>query len=148
MPRQPRQTPESHVPTAILDSEAVAALAQPKERGSAARRAQAVLEVVERLGGYAIVPAPVVAEVSRGPRRRAAVDHVLNRLPVVATDRAVAQHAGALLQRHSLGSEHAIDAFVVATAARAGSAVILTADADDLGRLASGNSAIAIHGLT
>lgn len=47
---------------AVLDSEALAVLAFPRERGRAARRAQAVLVAVQRLGGRAWVPAPVIAE--------------------------------------------------------------------------------------
>src|SRR5437867_1812223 len=77
-------------PLVVLDSEALSALAAPKERGVAARRAQAVLEAVERRGGIARVPAPVLAEVSRG-RRRAGIDRVLRGARVVPTDRAIAE---------------------------------------------------------
>jgi hypothetical protein len=46
-----------------------------------------------------------------------------------------------------LDSRHAIDAFVVATAAVIGRAVILTVDAGDLGRLAQGIPSVAVHPL-
>lgn len=120
---------------AILDSEALSVLARPGERTRAARRAQAVLVAVERLGGGARVPAPVIAEVARSAARRSAVDRVLNQLPVVDTSREVAARAGAMLGHHGLDSCHAIDAFVVATALAARPAVVLTGDPDDIERL-------------
>ncbi|MGH3753455.1 MAG: type II toxin-antitoxin system VapC family toxin [Pseudonocardiaceae bacterium] len=126
--------PEAPV-LAVLDSEALAAVAFPRERGRAGRRAQAVLVAVERLGGRACVPAPVVAEVARSASRRTGVDRVLLRLPVADTDRAVATRAGDLLGRHGLDSCHAVDAFVAATALGARPAVVLTGDPDDLARL-------------
>lgn len=147
MPRRPERQPHPNVPTAVLDSEALAAVASPNERGAAARRAQAVLEAVERRGGRAVVAAPVLAEVSRGPRRRAAVDRVLSRLPVIPTDRAVAERAGTLLENHRLDSRHAVDAFVVATAAGLGHSVILTGDSLDLSTLAAEHLAVAIQQL-
>jgi hypothetical protein len=52
------------------------------------------------------------------------------------TDR-IARRAGALLARHRLGSEYAVDAFVVAIALELPSAVIATGDAGDIGRLSS-----------
>lgn len=124
-------------PVAVLDAEALSVLASPKERGVALRRAQAVLEAIERRAGYAIVPAPVLAETSRTRARRAAVDRVLRRVQVVPTDRAIAETAGVLLEAAGMGSANAIDAFVVATAAQTPAAVVLTADADDLGPLAA-----------
>jgi len=126
--------PEAPV-LAVLDSEALAALAFPRERGRAGRRAQAVLVAVERLGGRACVPAPVIAEVARSASRRAGVDRVLRWLPVVDTDRVVATRAGHLLGRNGLDSCHAVDAFVAATALAAAPAIVLTGDPDDLGRL-------------
>jgi predicted nucleic acid-binding protein len=85
--------PEAPV-LAVLDSAALAALAFPRERARASRRAQAVLVAVERLGGRACVPAPVIAEVARCASRRTGVDRVLRQLPIVDTDRAIATLAG------------------------------------------------------
>jgi hypothetical protein len=90
--------PEAPV-LAVLDSEALAALAFRRERGRAGRRAQAVLVAVERLGGRACVSAPVIAEVARSASRRTGVDRVLRQLPVVDTDRPVATLAGHLMSR-------------------------------------------------
>jgi predicted nucleic acid-binding protein len=132
---------------AVLDAEAVSVLASPKERGSASRRAQAVLHAIERRGGYGVVPAPVLAETSRTRGRRTAVDRVLRRLPVVPTDRPIAEQAGVLLVAAGMGSAAAANAFVAATAAQMPAAVILTGDADDLGRLSSRLTNVAVQGL-
>jgi predicted nucleic acid-binding protein len=132
---------------AVLDAEAVSVLASPQERGSASRRAQAVLHAIERRGGYAVVPAPVLAETSRTRGRRTAVDRVLRRLQVVPTDRPIAEQAGVLLEAAGMGSAAAVDAFVAATAAQMPAAVILTGDADDLGRLSSRLTNVAVQGL-
>jgi predicted nucleic acid-binding protein len=142
--RRRRQEPAP--PAAVLDSEALSALARPNERGITAKRAQAVLEAVERRGGVAHVPAPILAEVSRGSRHPS-VARVLAATVVVPTDRNIAERAGALLERHQLGSCHAVDAFVVATAAAIGNAVVLTTDPDDLRRLAEDVVGIAIQPL-
>jgi predicted nucleic acid-binding protein len=122
-------------PVAVLDAEALSVLADPAARRASAKRAQAVLEAVERRGGIARVPAPVLAEVSRTRARSVAIAHVLRHARVVPTDRGVAERAGALLERLRLDSCHAVDALVVATAATLGNAVILTGDPDDMRRL-------------
>lgn len=146
MPR-PRDPRASAPPTVVLDSEALSTLANPAERGATARRAQAVLEAVERGAGFAVVPAPVLAEVSRGRARSDAIARVLVRLPVIPTDRAVAERAGALLERDHLDSCHAVDAFVVATAIALGRTVVLTGDPQDLARLSVGFDGVVIQGL-
>lgn len=132
---------------AVLDSEALAALAFPRERARAGRRAQAVLVAVERLGGRACVPAPVIAELARSASRRARVNRVLGALPVVDTNRAIATLAGHLLGTNRLDSCHAVDAFVAATALGASPAVILTGDPDDLSRLVGGNPGVHVRPL-
>lgn len=132
---------------AVLDSEALSALAFPAERTLSARRAQAVLTAVERMGGRACVPAPVVAEVARSAARRAAVDRILGKLPVVDTDRVVATRAGQLLGRHGLNSRHAADAFVAATAVGARPSVVLTGDPDDLAQLVGDHPGVGVRAL-
>jgi hypothetical protein len=77
----------------------------------------------------------VIAEVARSASRRAGVDRVLRRLPIVDTDRAIATRAGYLLGRNGLDSCHAVDTFAAATALGASPAVVLTGDPDDLARL-------------
>lgn len=132
---------------AVLGSGALSAIAFPRERTRAARRAQAVLTAVEQMGGRACVPAPVIAEVARSTARRAAVDRILGRLPVVDTDRTVATRAGDLLGRHGLDSRHAVGAFVAATAIGARPAVVLTGDPDDLTRLVGDHPGVGVRAL-
>lgn len=135
------------MPVAVLDAEALSVLAYPQERAASARRAQAVLEAIERRGGTARVPAPVLAEVSRTPGRAAAVGRVLRTARVVPADRPVSEHAGRLLGQLGLDSCHAIDAFIVATAASLGSAVILTGDPVDMASLAARIPTVAVQAL-
>lgn len=124
----------------ILDAEALNALARARERGVLAERARAILQVAHEENALVRVPAPVLAEVCRGGALDAPVSRILNGRGIVVVDLAdrTAHRAGALLARAGLGSAHAVDAFVVATALEFGFAVIATGDPDDLGRLARG----------
>jgi len=133
--------------TVVLDAEALSVIASPAERGTARRRASAVLSVALAAGSRVIVPAPVLAEVGRDLRRRRAVDAAIARLPVIPTDRRIAQRAGLLLGEHGLDSETAVDAFVVATATDHRPAVILTGDPGDIGTLAAGLPNVSVHTL-
>ncbi len=133
----------------ILDSEALNALAHPKERGALAERARAVLTTAYERRALVRVPAPVLAEVCRGPRFDAAVNHVLNNKGISVFDltRDVAQRAGGLLARAKLDSEHAVDAFVVSTALEFDSAVIATGDPNDIKRLLGSNRKVRVFAL-
>lgn len=131
---------------AVLDAEALSVLAAPSERGAARRRASEVLAAIAGLGGSAIVPAPVLAEVSRG-RRRAAVANQLRHLAVVPTDRTIAERAAALLEAARMGSEHAIGAFVAATALAEAPAVVLTGDPRDLTALLDRHPGVIVRAL-
>jgi predicted nucleic acid-binding protein len=135
--------------TLVLDSEALKALAHPKERGALNVRARAILTVARETGTLVRVPAPVLAEVCRQTRHDVAVNHLLNSGAIVVADltRAIAQRAGHLLARLRLSSAHAIDAFVVATAAQYEFAIIATGDPADLRRLAGSARNIRILGL-
>lgn len=126
--------------TLILDSEALHALARARERPALALRARAVLAVAHEKRALVRVPAPVLAELCRGGARDAPVDHVLHERGIVVTPltASIARRAGALLGRAKLTSAHAVDAFVVATAAELGPAIIATHDPDDMKRLAAG----------
>jgi predicted nucleic acid-binding protein len=123
----------------ILDSEALNALANPSARGSLTLRARAVARVAHERGALIRVPAPVLAEVCRGPRFDAAIDLLLGReaFRVAELTREIAQRAGALLARARMSSANAVDAFVVATALEYERAVIATGDRKDLTRLAA-----------
>ena len=126
--------------TLILDSEALNALARASERPALAHRGRAILGVAHEEGALVRVPAPVLAEVCRGRPEDAAVHRVLKGRGIVVVDlvASTARRAGALLARARLGSTHAVDAFVVATAIEFGSAVIATGDPEDMGRLSAG----------
>lgn len=130
----------------ILDSVALNVLARPTERGVNADRARAVLAAAYERRALVRVPAPVLAEVYRGGRYDAAIDHLLNGkgLIVVPLAQDIARTAGGLLARAKLGSAHAVDAFVVATAMSFGAALIATGDPQDIRRLASGHSNVKI----
>ncbi len=135
--------------TIILDSEALNALAHPKERGALNSRARAILTVAHETGALVRVPTPVLAEICRNTRHDVAVNRLLNSRAIVVADltRAIAQRASHLLSRLKLSSAHAVDAFVVATAAQYESAIIATGDPADLKRLAASIRSIRILGL-
>jgi predicted nucleic acid-binding protein len=135
--------------TIVLDSEALNALAHPAERTVLNARARAILTVAHETAALIRVPAPVLAEVCRGGRSDAAVNRLLNSRAILVADltRAIAQRAGELLARYKLSSAHAVDAFVVATAAQYEHAVIATSDTADLRRLAGSSRRIRILGL-
>lgn len=124
----------------ILDSEALNALARAGQRPVLAQRSRAILQVAHEEGALIRIPAPVLAEVCRGGPIDAPVLRLLNGhgIAVVDLTAATARRAGSLLRRSKLGSAHAVDAFVVATALEFASAVIATGDPDDLSRLAAG----------
>ena len=133
----------------ILDAEAVNALASPNERSGLAKRAAAILRFAHQRRALVRVPAPVLAELCRGVRYDSAINHLLNNpgIGVLELTRTIAQQAGHLLARLKLSSVHAIDAFVVATAAQFDTAVIATADADDIRRLAAPFSKVGVFSL-
>jgi predicted nucleic acid-binding protein len=133
----------------ILDSEALNALAQPRERKVLAARAATVLRFAFERRALIRVPAPVLAEVCRGTRFDSAINHLLNNPGVCVFDltRAVAQQAGHLLARAKLSSAHAVDAFVVATALQFETAVIATGDPADIRRLAAPFSRVGVLSL-
>ena len=123
----------------ILDSEALNVVANTGVRGTSLQRARAIMAVALEHRALVRVPAPVLAELYRGPRLDAALDRVLNGrgIGVVDLTREIARHAGHLLARAKLSSAHAVDAFVVATALTYASAVIATSDPTDIGLLAA-----------
>ncbi len=133
----------------ILDSEAVNALANPRERGVLGARARAILTTAHERRAHVRVPAPVLAEVCRGPRFDAPIDRILNGkgIAVVSLTPALAKTAGHLLARANLDSSHAVDAFVVATALSFESALIATSDPKDLRKLAAGHANLAVFAL-
>lgn len=133
----------------ILASEALNALARPRDRGILAERARAILTVAHERRALVRVPAPVLAEVCRGPRFDAAINRLLANKGVIVCEltRKIAQEAGALLARAKLSSKHAIDAFVVATAFDFERAVIATGDPSDIKRLVGAKRGLRVYSL-
>jgi predicted nucleic acid-binding protein len=127
-------------PRLVLDAGAILALT----RGDLVARA--ALRRATREGYLVVLPTPVVAEVHRGGRTRAATDRVLKAVEVhLPTTIGTARLAGELLGRAGLAD--AIDAIVAAEALSGASAAILTSDADDLTALveaAGGTGHVAI----
>ena len=125
--------------TLVLDSEAISRLA--RARGGAARgTVYEWLCAAERMSAEVVVPAAVLAEQYRGAGYDQAIDACLTRYPgihVIDTTRSLARRIGNLLANVKAGSEHHVDATVVAVALAQGGGVILTSDVDDLSRLAS-----------
>ena len=130
----------------ILDSEAISQLARSKGKG-AQGIVQDAIRAAATVGAPVIVPAAVLAEQYRWGSHDQLVDACLSRYPGIEienTTRSLARSIGNILGRAKLGSEHHVDAAVIATATARGGGVILTSDPDDLERLAAGNSAITI----
>jgi predicted nucleic acid-binding protein len=121
-----------------LDSEAVNALAG---RDTPARRkVRQALEAAVRTRSDVVVPTIVLAELYRGAGRSQLVDALLARHELAIatrdTDRALARFVGSILHGAGAGSEHVVDAHVIATLVEAGGGIALTADKDDLTQLA------------
>ena len=135
--------------TIVLDSEALNALARPHERPALFARARTIVAAAHEAGGLIRVPAPVLAEVCRGPRFDAGINRLLNTRAILVSDldRPTAQYAGQLLARLKLGSAHAVDAFVVATAAQFPASIIATGDPADIRRLAAADRRIRVLAL-
>jgi predicted nucleic acid-binding protein len=128
----------------LLDSEALSAMAH----GPAVRRdrVRALIAEMRRRELPVATVAAVLAEVVRGRPGDAGVFAGLRRerVEVRPVDVAVGVRAGRLLGAAAVGSELAVDAFVVAVGDLAGGAVIATIDVDDVRRLASHAERIAV----
>lgn len=99
-----------------------------------------------------MIPTVILAELYRGSDRNQTIDALLAResraIVLRDTDRALARLVGSVLAAAGDGSEHLADAHVVATAVEAGGGVVLTADPDDLERLAAPYRTIVVDSLT
>ena len=132
----------------VLDAEALAALAgRPGRRNLEVR---AALRAATRLRREVIVPSVILAELYRCPRHNSLVDACLSRetgIRVRDTDRSLARIVGGVLAAAQAGSEHLADAHVIAVAVELGGGVALTADAQDVGRLAASYGNVTVIGL-
>jgi hypothetical protein len=133
----------------ILDSEAVNALARSSQRGVLEDRALAILSLAHERRALVRVPAPVLAEVCKGPRFDAAVNHLLNDrgISVLELTRKIAQQAGALLSEARMTSVNAVDAFVVASALEFAAALVATGDPKDIRRLAARHPSVSVFSI-
>lgn len=128
----------------LLDSAALSRLAHgPAQRRE---RVRALLVEARRWQAPVATSAAVLAEVVRGRPADAAVFRALrrNRVEVHPVDTRTAIRAGHLLGAVGAGSELAVDAFLIATADLTGTALVATADTDDLRRLAAHCAAVTV----
>ena len=133
----------------VLDSEAMWSLT--RWPGVNPKGALAALTAARENNWDVIVPAAVVAELYRGGRQQQAIDAALSAhgdIAMAATDQRLARYIGSLLAKASVGSEHHVDATVVAVALAAGGGLVVTGDADDLQMLAAHAPRVAVEPLS
>jgi predicted nucleic acid-binding protein len=117
----------------VLDSEGLWAVARNDSSD-----VRAVLAASRNAGVAVLVPAVVLAETLFGDERDARANQVLKRLVVVEITEPVARLAAKLKNLAEMpGVAATVDAIVVATSALAGGGVIITSDANGIGKLAN-----------
>lgn len=102
-----------------------------------------LLDAAFRRGQVLTVPTVVLTQVWRGSRS-ARLAQFLTSCNIEPLDEALAKAAGVLCA--TAGTSDAVDAIVVASAARRGN-VVITSDPDDLLRLASAAPAVVVRAL-
>lgn len=132
----------------VLDSDGLAALStsHPPEA------LRAYLEEAHRLGRDVIVPAVVCAEVCRGIERTRRVEAAIARtarrgrapVTITLTDFDMARQVGAILHASGAGTQDMVDAHVVAACVPHGGGLVVTADPNDIDRLAASVPSIRI----
>jgi len=120
----------------VLDSGAVLAVA----RGN--RTVTRLIEAARLEQVDVVIPPVVVAETIRGGGRDAPIHRLLRFAEVPPFGLRLARRAGALLARS--GTSNVADAQVMAEALSRGPAIVLTGDANDMQRLAIGESGVRI----
>lgn len=134
----------------VLDAEAVSALLDPLH--PAERPVRRAMEAARRLNREVAIATVTLAELYRGAGRSQALDALLSRqsadgLLLRDTDRSLARLVGALLAEAEVGSDLLADAHPVAIAVEASGGVVMTADPDDLSRLARPYRTVVIEAL-
>ncbi len=125
----------------MLDSEGLWAVARNDSED-----ARAVLTSSREAGVRVFVPSVVLAEALFGDNRDARANQALKKLQVVPVSEPVARMAAKLKRLTDMsGVAGTVDALVVAVSAAAGGGVVLTADADDIGKLAGAVSDVRIR---
>lgn len=105
------------------------------------RRQWARLDAAERAGARPVVPSPVVTQVWR-TSRQANLGRALKMCRIEAVDSDLARRAGELCA--AARTRDAVDAIVVASAARRRSTVV-TSDVGDIARLAACTKGVGVH---
>ncbi|MGI9016731.1 MAG: type II toxin-antitoxin system VapC family toxin [Euzebya sp.] len=126
----------------VLDAEGLSSVASARPPDGV----RALLREAHRRDRDVIVPAVVCAEICRGAARTRQVEVALGRrggrdddrpaVAIVVGDLAVAKGVGAILHASDAGSEDLADAHVVQACVSAGGGLVVTADPDDIRRLA------------
>ncbi len=132
----------------VLHAEPLSALIGPATKRQ--RAVRAAIRAAIRLDRDVVVPTVVLAELYRGAARSRALDALLAREAGFAfrdTDRRLARQVGGVLAASRSGSEHIVDAHVVATAVERGGGVVLTGDPIDLERLAAAFGSVIVQGI-
>jgi predicted nucleic acid-binding protein len=136
-----KSVPPAPWPSVVLDSEGLWAIARNDSED-----ARAVLASSREAGVPVLVPAIVLAETLFGDSRDARANQVLKRLQVVPVSESVARVAAELKRLAAMtGVAGTVDALVVAISVAAGGGVVLTADVDDIDKLAGAVSDVRIR---
>ncbi|MGH9114695.1 MAG: PIN domain-containing protein [Acidimicrobiales bacterium] len=116
---------------------------------------RALLAEAYRRGREVIAPSVVCAEVARGRARTRALEAAVSRhdrargerpaVRLVDTDFGLARQVGALLHSTGHGTEHIVDAHVVAVCIPAGGGLVVTSDMDDISALAAAVPAVRVR---
>jgi predicted nucleic acid-binding protein len=125
----------------VLDAEGLDAICDPHPTPVI----RALLREVLMRNREVLVPAVVCAEICRGVARTRRVETVVSRqghgrwhaVRVVSTDFMLARQVGAVLHGAGAGSRDMVDAHVVAVCAVYGGGLVVTADEEDIQRLAA-----------
>jgi predicted nucleic acid-binding protein len=127
----------------VLDSEGLWAVVRNDSED-----ARAVLASSRDAGVPVLVPTTVLAEALFGDNRDSRANQVLKKLAVVPISEPIARIAAALKRTAGMtGVPATIDATVVATSVVSGGGAVLTADTDDIRRLASAIESVRIRAI-
>jgi len=137
-------------PAVVLDADGLDALSQshPPER------LRALLTEAWKRRSEVLVAAVTCAESCRGAARTRSIESALSRrsqpagsqaaVQVVPTDFDLARTVGAVLHGAGAGTVDIVDAHAVALAVSRGGGIVITADPDDIDRLASAAPAVRV----
>lgn len=109
------------------------------------RDAEAAIRIINASGARLIIPVPVLAETLRGSGSDAAINRIIRAVDgVVLTTEVAARNAGTRLATVRTSPPPTVDALIVATAEENRATKIMTCDPDDVGRLVTTATVIAL----